>query len=110
MEEKWNDDQENKSPTITPKDDLMNFDEVMIKGKIDLKTIIIPKIKLSEQDFQYFKETLQTLISVSRKLINFIDASEDLSVPFSAYNSLKQLADIDLDAPENIITIKLDQI
>jgi len=110
IEEKFKDEETTSSPTIKPQDDLLNFDEVMVKGTTDLKTIIIPKAKLSQQDLQFFKETLQTVIFVSRKLINFIDSSEELAVPFSAYNSLKQLSDIDLDAQDNLITIRLDQI
>lgn len=86
----------------------MNFDEVMVKGTTDLKTITIPKAKLSREDLQSFKEILQNIIFISRKLINFIDSSEELAVPFSAYNTLKQLSETDLDTQDNLITIKLD--
>lgn len=110
VEEKWKGDEENKSPTITPIKDLLNFDEVMVKGTSSHQKITISTTKLSSPELELFKQCLEDLQHISSKIITLIDLSDELTVPFSVYNSLKQLSDLNLLSEENHIILDFDQM
>lgn len=110
MEEKWKGDEENQSPTITHKQDLLNYDEVMVKGTTSHQQLVIPTTKFDNIEVINFKNCLVDLQFISQKIVSLIDTFEDISVPFSVYNSLKQLADINFKSEEKIITLDLDRV
>jgi hypothetical protein len=110
VEEKWKGDEENKSPTITQKDTLMNFDEVIPKGMTPHSKLTIPLDKLHEEELKDFRMCLEELQGISQKIVGLIDDADELSVPFSVYDGLKQLTDLDLNSEEKTVSIDLDHI
>ena len=107
VEEKWTGEEENKSATVTRKDDLVNFDEMTVKGANNHQKLIIPIMKLQSPDLKELKDCLEDVQLISQKLVNLIDSLEEMSLPFSVYNSFKKLADMDTEAKDGIILIDL---
>ena len=79
-----------------------NIDDLQVKGVQQKKLKIHIKNLSNDKDFVEIKEKLHLIHACSLKLVEIVDKTEDIQMPFSVYDGLKQITDIDLEN-ENII-------
>jgi hypothetical protein len=100
-ENKDNEDSETKKNGIGE-----DFDEAVIHGESN------HKLRVSSQDLQAnelgsLREYLIRLKRLSKKIIGFVDSSDDINVPFSVYDSLQQFADLNLENEGGYLEVEL---
>jgi len=81
--------------------DEKDFDEAPVKGSRN-QISIQPRI-FKEPEASAFRDYLLKIQKICKDLIHIIDSSDDINVPFSVYESMKQLADIDIEKEELIV-------
>ncbi len=79
-------------------------------GRNSNKSLRISADVLKNEDFKSFKEFLQKINILSRKLVTLIDSSEEITVSFGVYEGLSQFANIDLDTKDHYCNILLQNI
>jgi alkyl hydroperoxide reductase subunit AhpF len=75
-----------------------------------VEKISIPIQQLNRDESKDLKEFLNKISKLSQKLVNLVDASEDISVSFAVYEGLEQLAGIDLTAEDQDINLELPSL
>ena len=110
MERKWRGDEENTYATVTLKEDLQQFDEMTVRGADDHQKLVIPLKKLHSEGLEKLKECLEDIQFTSQKLVGLIDSLDEMSLPFSIYNSFKKLSEIDLNSKDLVINIICSKI
>ena len=83
------------------------YDEVRVKGLQAQNKLTIPLSKLGDPQAERLQSYLRQLREISKKTIKVIDSNDDYAVPFAAYDSLKQFADINFEDKEAVLNVEL---
>lgn len=66
--------------------------------------------RLNSNESKSFKDYLGKVRDLSGKIVNLIDSSDDIRVSYAVYESLQQLAQINIESKEQYLTIELHNI
>lgn len=86
-----------------------NFDEMAVKGLANQNKIAMSTRRLHKPEMSGFKDHLASLIGICKQTATLIDNSDDINVPFSVYESIKQLADLNLDTSDEFVSLEIYQ-
>jgi hypothetical protein len=84
-----------------------DFDELQVKGKTDQNKIFIPARKLKIPELSGLMDYLKRTNYIFKSLATLIDSSDDINVPFTVYDSVKQLAEFNPDKTDEDVSLEI---
>lgn len=100
---KINNEGEDLNRNVTP----MSINSRIVESDYKLN---ISVEKINRDESKAFKDYLEKVHDLCKKLVSLIDSSDDISVSFSVYESLQQLSEINLESNDQCIELELHNL
>lgn len=107
INEEWEENKEDNSAMGRKLEKISDFDELRVKGKSDQNKIFIPARKLKIPELVGLMDYLNKTNKIFKEIAFHIDSTEEMSLPFTIYDSVKQLAEFNPEQTSEDVSLEI---